>query len=688
MTDLSNRNGGADFNANNVKIDGDVAGRDKITQQTTHNYYGALPAQPRRAELPHQPYFFGREEELDIIAEALNPESNGWGVLIDGPGGIGKTALAIRAGHLAPDSVYSTKIFLSAKIRELTPQGEQKLEDFMLPNYMTLLSELARELGDEGIERIDPNERPKEVRRLLESSHALIIIDNLETFDERERERLFQFLRRLPRSCKAIVTSRRRTDVAAEIIRLDRLSAEATHKLITKLAERNKYLARATPEERQQLYEITQGSPLLIEWIVGQLGRPESHCRTIADAYQFVENAHGDNDPLEYIFGDLLDTFSSSEIVTLAGLSYFARPVTTDSVAKIAGLSESVVRTTLDDLADRSIIFSDIQSVSYLLPPLAARFLRRKKPEIIAQVGGRLTEQVYTLVMEYGYSQYDNFSRLEAEWDTIEGSIPIFQMGDNDHLQNFCRAIATFLLNSGRWDERLMLSLKCEERATAEDDLHRAGWRAFDSGRVYFLRGHAHEVMQCAERAETYWSSQDFGPDEQATPFWLRGLGHQLQKNYPAAIDAFSRALEIDRVQIPGGEEDLALSLNSLGTVERLIGRFVLAENYFKEALEVSKRINERNRIAESLSGLADLALDRNDWSMAEALAREALSYSEKVGWEEQIGIDLRIIAESLAQQGMRVEGLPYAQRAVEIFTKLRSPQLEDAQAVLKECGG
>src|SRR5512139_330424 len=232
MTDVTNRSGGADINATDVNVGGDVTGRDKIIQQTTHNYYGPPPALPRRAELPHQPYFFGREEELAIIAEALDPESNGWGVLIDGPGGIGKTALAIRAGHLAPESVYPTKIFLSAKVRELTPQGEQKLEDFMLPNYLTLLSELARELGEAEVERTEPTERAREVRRLLENSHALIIIDNLETFDEAESVRLFQFLKRLPRSCKAIVTSRRRADVAAEIVRLDRLSAAATQRLV------------------------------------------------------------------------------------------------------------------------------------------------------------------------------------------------------------------------------------------------------------------------------------------------------------------------------------------------------------------------------------------------------------------------------------------------------------------------
>ena len=217
------------------------------------------------------------------------PNRAGWGVLIDGAGGIGKTALAIRAGHLASDETFPTKIFLSAKTRELTPHGEQKLADFQLPNYMALLAELARELGEDEIAKGNPNERAKEVRRALESRQALIIIDNLETLDEQERERLFQFLRRLPRSCKAIVTSRRRTDVAAEIIRLDRLTPEAAQSLIAKLAERNKLLARATQAERRQLYEICRRQPAAHRVAGRAVGAAGSQCRTVADACAFMQ---------------------------------------------------------------------------------------------------------------------------------------------------------------------------------------------------------------------------------------------------------------------------------------------------------------------------------------------------------------------------------------------------------------
>jgi hypothetical protein len=197
-------------------------GRDKIEQ----HFHGPSPSQPRRAELPVRQPFLGREYELATIADALHPDSRSWGVLIDGPGGIGKAALAVEAGHRASAEQFPTKIFLSAKARELTPQGEQKLEDFMLPNSIALLTELARELGEDGIAKSPENERANIVRRAHSDRYALIIIDNRETFDEQERVQAFQFLGRLPASCKAIVTSHRRTDIDARIIRLDRLSSD------------------------------------------------------------------------------------------------------------------------------------------------------------------------------------------------------------------------------------------------------------------------------------------------------------------------------------------------------------------------------------------------------------------------------------------------------------------------------
>ena len=131
-------------------------------------------------------------------------------------------------------------------MRELTPAGERELEDFMLPNYMSLLAELACELGEDEIARSDPNERANAVRRALADMRALILIDNVETFPEAERNRLYQFLSRLPARCKAIVTSRRRADIEARAVRLDRLERKDAFDLIAELAKNNRHLQKTT----------------------------------------------------------------------------------------------------------------------------------------------------------------------------------------------------------------------------------------------------------------------------------------------------------------------------------------------------------------------------------------------------------------------------------------------------------
>lgn len=165
-----------------LDVEGGFAGRD--FNKTEVHYHNPPPSSriTHHSSLPPQPHFFGREKELATIAEAIHPESRTWGALIDGPGGIGKTALAVRAAHLAPVEHYPRKIFLSAKVRQLTPAGEEKLEDFMLPNYMALLSELAQELGEDGLAKLPENERANAVRRALADDRALLVIDNLETF--------------------------------------------------------------------------------------------------------------------------------------------------------------------------------------------------------------------------------------------------------------------------------------------------------------------------------------------------------------------------------------------------------------------------------------------------------------------------------------------------------------------------
>jgi tetratricopeptide (TPR) repeat protein len=642
------------------------------------------PPKPKGSTLPQQPYFFGRAKELEVIASALSLESRTWGALIDGPGGIGKTALAIKAAHDAPAELFERKIFITAKVRELTAEGEAKLTDFTRPTYLAMLDELGKELGADGLEKLAPDERPDELRLALAGKKALIIFDNLETLPEDERTRLFQFLSRLPEGNKAIVTSRRRTDVDARIVRLDRLARDEALQLIAELAAKYPRLARASQKEREDLYEITQGNPLFIRWIAGQLGRDGSQCRTIAEACAFIDKAPKGNDPLEYIFGDLLETCTADETKVLAALTYFSLPAKLQWIAEMTALPVRAAETALEDLTDRSILTSDLSAQTYLLPPLTAKFIRARRPEAVSHSGDALTFRAYALALQYGGdANYEGFRTLDAEWDFISAALPRLLTGDNDRLQSVCNKLFRFFDFSGHWDEWLWFCEQAEIRALAAGDKDKSGWRAFQAGWFYKLSNQPDKVFTCSDRAAAYW--EDSAPRQKAFAIQLRGLGYNLQKDYPAAIIAYHKALEILQAISPESN-GTSMLLNDLAIAEHANKDYDAAKRDYQESLRIAKKNNHQANIAATTTRLSTLILNYQQWAEAEALAREGLALAETIGRQELIAIDCHTIAKTLLKQNNNLdEALSLSRRAVEIFTRLRHPYLQSAQETLAE---
>ena len=633
--------------------------------------------------LPSLQPFFGREEELARIADALDPESRTWGALIDGPGGMGKTSLAVRAAYGCGPEQFDRIAFISLKTRELDDDGERDLSGFLISGINELLNELARELGHDHIAKAVEDQRPRLLLDALRGTKTLLILDNLESLLKRERDTVFTFVKKLPPGCKAILTSRGRIGSAAEELILEKLSEAAALATLARLAETNPALQRSTEAERRELYEQTAGKPLLLRWTAGQIGR--GSCVTLTDAIAYLKSCPEDNDPLEFIFGDLVEDFSEAETHALCALTYFTLPARVEHLATVADRDEAETELALKSLINRSLVVPSDELQTFTLVPLAADFLQVKKTGVLHETGNRLEKHASALIVENGYDNHDRFGVLDAAWPTVAAALPQLLVGENQRLQTVCNALDVFLDFTGRWDEQLILSRDAEDRASLEGDFASAFRRAIDAGWCHSQRGQVADALGCADRAEAHLSAAKLGGNKRSVVSQLRGECYKFAGNYTEAIGAFRSALEIDRSLNPESE-NVAIALNDLAEAERFAGELDAAERDYNEALRLSKALVFYEGIAMITGNLAALALIREDWTAAEMLAREALRLSTELGRLELIAEDSHTLAKALTWQGLAETALPYSRRSVEIYEQIGSPNLAEARDTLREC--
>ncbi|HEY1052531.1 MAG TPA: DUF4062 domain-containing protein [Prosthecobacter sp.] len=642
--------------------------------------------------LPRQARFFGRQKELEVIAKALLPQTRSWGVLIDGPGGMGKTSLAVHAADLAK-AQFDRVLFLTTKSQRLTPEGTVAMTTSIVPAYPDILNELGQLLGLPHIEKSPEAERAARIKTALQTDKVLLIFDNLENLENTQQMLLFGFVEDLPPGCKAIVTSRRRSDVDARIIRLEKLEQDAALKLLKELATDRPLLAKASKKDRLHLYAETGGNPLLLRWVVGQLGR--GSCRTVEGALALCRMAGAGEkvDPLEFIFGDLLETFTEEETKALAALTYFTQKVAVKHIVELADLSRTATQTALADLANRALVMPDETEEHFALVPMVADFLREKRPQVVEDTGDRLKVRAFALIVENGYRKHDCFHVLDAAWPNVAPAMPRFLAGPNQRLQEVCAALLHFLDFTGRWDEALEFYQQAETCAVAAGNHAKAGWRAHNVGWFHLLRRQGEGVLDCAGRAAAHWarafppghSGGQAGIRERAFAVRLRGLGHRLTQNYSAAFEAFREAQALF-CGLSAANAEVAMVLNDLADTEMLSGHFAAAEKDYREALEVARREGDTASIALYIANLADLALDQEKWEEAEGLAREALPLAKKLGRQNLIADVHAHLAKALVRQGNGVKGRPHARRAVEIYISLGSPDRVKAEKTLAEC--
>lgn len=222
----------------------------------------------------------GREADVrEIMVRLGSTEERNWIVAIEGIGGLGKTALAQEVAwrhieehdYLPAETRYDAIIWVTARTdrSSVSQPAREHPREHPRDRLFTTLNDVFRAVAEvfeiPTLLQVPPAERLKLCWAALQRlEHVLLVVDNLE---EDEDDQISAFLRDLPGSTRALVTTRFHENLPYPV-RLKPLDVAPMRELLRAECEAH----RMTLGEGQldELARGVQGMPLAARLIVGQ----------------------------------------------------------------------------------------------------------------------------------------------------------------------------------------------------------------------------------------------------------------------------------------------------------------------------------------------------------------------------------------------------------------------------------
>jgi tetratricopeptide (TPR) repeat protein len=280
--------------------------------------------------------FLGRDEELrKLLGLCAGP----WPVVsVIGEGGLGKSALALRAAYDLLDAdppAFEAIIFSTSKNAQLTPSQVRSLNNDV-KDAIGLLGDAASAFGS-GID-VDPIE---DLLLMMKSYRVLLVLDNLENvLDQTIRD----FLDRLPLGSKVLVTSRIGLGDYEKRLPLAPMTTNDAVRLLRTYARVSgvSQIQRLDQASLVSLCQRMKNNPLFIKWFVGSVQAGKSPEAALNNPETFLDyclsNVYG------YLSSNARDVLrvlqASPEELSLAEATFLNSD---DLVATQEGLQELLV---------------------------------------------------------------------------------------------------------------------------------------------------------------------------------------------------------------------------------------------------------------------------------------------------------------------------------------------------------
>ncbi|MEU7524901.1 BTAD domain-containing putative transcriptional regulator [Saccharothrix sp. NPDC042600] len=601
---------------------------------------------PRRGLAAQLTRIVGRDDELARLAVPARLAT------VTGPGGIGKTRLAVEAaGRWARDVCFV----------DLSP-----LTDGTRVPHAVLGALGVREPG---FARTDPVDR---LLAELRDQDTVLLLDNCEQVLDAVADLVRRLLAACPRLA-VLATSREPLGLTGELlVPLEPLPEGPAVALFAERAAAVRPGFAAGPEVAR-VCRLLDGLPLAIELaavrlrqfdvaeLAAQLANRE-HFRLLSRGDRTAAERHR---TLRAVVDWSWHLLRPDEQALARRFAVFTGGATADAVAAVCGSADA-----LADLVDRS-----------LLRVRAGRY--RMLDTILLYCGEQLTESHEEPELRHAHAlhfldlvqradpdlrragQLDRLAELSAEHDNLVAALRWSARHDRPTAMRLVTAAAAYWWLSGRRDE------VAEVAATLLDDVP---------------DGLEEEYVSCVAHA----GSQATEEHRARATEVLRSLDRPLRHPFGAAVWAMTRGPGPRLPTLLLHDDPWNTALERLGEalVELLDGRPAAGERSLADVLARFRRLGERWGAAQALDWLAFAAGRRGEWARAHELWREALELLAALGARLESADVLGRRAECLVRQGEWAAAEADYRRAAELSARPDAPAVDLGLARLARLRG
>jgi predicted ATPase/DNA-binding SARP family transcriptional activator/Tfp pilus assembly protein PilF len=681
------------------------------------------PPTPRHNLRHPMTSFIGREDELDQIRERLVDPSCRL-LSLNGPGGIGKTRLALKVAHeLLHDFTHGVFFVPLANLNS----------DELLPPI------IADEIG---FASHDGEELRTQLLNYLREKEMLLVIDNLEHLLE-EVNFLSEILETSP-GIKILTTSRERLNLSGEWnieisglpypkrVEIEKFKGYDAVQLFLNRARMISPSYVPSEEDRRSIIRICQlveGMPLAIE--LSSAWTQSLTCNEIADAIKenldflttSIRDVPSRQRSLRASFNHSWDLLSDEEQEILQKLTVFRGGFLRQAAKTVAGASLS----TLSSLLDKSLLRIADRG-RYEIHPLLMQFIDeefRKSLKKWQLVKGIHSRYFSTFLVERtghlrGAKQDDALVQIGTEIENIRPALQwLVREEAVEELGNALDVLRVFYDIRGWYQEGEQVLNKIVE--CLEDNLPPLD--EIDTERVSFLGkalagqawfchrlGHREKATSSLQRCLSI--ARKFGlMDIEADLVDTQAIIALRQGDYQKAEKLFQESLAIwrelgncwwqaaelsclthvarsqDRLleakqfsenaltmfRESGSQWGIAGALNARGTITRELGEYEHAKQCHHEALGISREIGYKYGIARASLGLGQVAAQLGNFDQAKKHCQMSLVTFSELGKRIEIPTVLTVLGNIHADHGEFLEAKKCFRDALEIASDIES---------------